>query len=113
MGLCKLGTSGDSDAGQGLTRMGIIQDPAITFPGQRSCNVVRLPIDTKCEALENCKTDFDLWQVKSDTILNNMMITDDPAKAKAAGDALWTVTKDWEKPKSEFRSWPEFGTMSW
>merc|ERR1712198_745227 len=46
---------------------------------------------------ENCKIGFDLWQVKSGTIFDNMMITDDPAEAKAAGEALWAVTKEGEK----------------
>jgi calreticulin len=46
---------------------------------------------------ENCKIGLDLWQVKSGTIFDNMMITDDPAAAKAAGEALWAVTKDAEK----------------
>ena len=43
-------------AAQGLARIGITQDPAIAFPGQRSCDVVRpiaLLLDTECEALEN------------------------------------------------------------
>merc|ERR1719466_720284 len=46
---------------------------------------------------ENCKIGFDLWQVKSGTIFDNLMITDDPAAAKAAGEALWAVTKEGEK----------------
>merc|ERR1712240_909191 len=46
---------------------------------------------------ENCKIGFDLWQVKSGTIFDNMMITDAPAEAKAAGEALWAVTKEAEK----------------
>merc|ERR1712080_687574 len=46
---------------------------------------------------ENCKIGFDLWQVKSGTIFDNMLITDDPAAAKAAGEALWAVTKEGEK----------------
>merc|ERR1712080_792459 len=46
---------------------------------------------------ENCKIGFDLWQVKTGTIFDNMMITDDPAEAKAAGEALWAVTKEAEK----------------
>merc|ERR1719361_1289774 len=46
---------------------------------------------------ENCKIGFDLWQVKSGTIFDNMMITDDPAEAKAAGESLWAVTKEAEK----------------
>jgi len=46
---------------------------------------------------ENCKIGFDLWQVKSGTIFDNMLITDDPAEAKKAGEELWAVTKDAEK----------------
>merc|ERR1712201_7940 len=46
---------------------------------------------------ENCKIGFDLWQVKSGTIFDNVMITDDPEAAKKAGEDLWTVTKDAEK----------------
>jgi len=46
---------------------------------------------------ENCKIGFDLWQVKSGTIFDNMLITDDPAAAKKAGEELWAVTKDAEK----------------
>ena len=37
------------------------------------------------------------WQVKSGTILDNMMIANGPATAKAAGEALWAITKDAEK----------------
>merc|ERR1712038_1024065 len=50
---------------------------------------------------ENCKIGFDLWQVKSGTIFDNMMITDDPAEAKAAGEALWAVTDEAERAKAE------------
>merc|ERR1719145_111074 len=50
---------------------------------------------------ENCKIGFDLWQVKSGTIFDNMMITDDPAEAKAAGEALWAVTKEAEDEDDE------------
>jgi len=46
---------------------------------------------------ESCKLGFDLWQVKSGTIFDNIMITDDPAEAKKAGEDLWAVTKDAEK----------------
>merc|ERR1711915_1050202 len=46
---------------------------------------------------ENCKIGFDLWQVKSGTIFDNLMITDDPAAAKKAGEDLWAVTKEGEK----------------
>ena len=46
---------------------------------------------------ENGKTGFDLWQVKSNTALDSGMITDDAAETKAAGEALWDITKDTEK----------------
>merc|ERR1719290_318187 len=46
---------------------------------------------------ENCKIGFDLWQVKSGTIFDNLIITDDPAVAKKAGEDLWAVTKEAEK----------------
>ena len=43
-------------AASALARIGITKDPAIAFPGQRACDVVRpislLP-DPKCEGLEN------------------------------------------------------------
>merc|ERR1712098_465735 len=45
---------------------------------------------------EVCKLGFDLWQVKSGTIFDNIMITDDPEEAKKAGEDLWAVTKDAE-----------------
>lgn len=43
-------------AASALARIGITQDPAIAFPGQRSCDVVRpisLLLDPECEGLEN------------------------------------------------------------
>merc|ERR1739838_1276392 len=46
---------------------------------------------------ENCKIGLDLWQVKSGTIFDNFLITDDAAAAKKAGEDLWAVTKDAEK----------------
>merc|ERR1712055_59591 len=46
---------------------------------------------------ESCKIGFDLWQVKSGTVFDNLLITDDPAAAKEQGDALWKVTKEGEK----------------
>ena len=46
---------------------------------------------------EFCKIGLDLWQVKAGTIFDNFLITDDPAEAKAAGEAGWGVTKDAEK----------------
>ena len=44
-----------------------------------------------------CKVGLDLWQVKSGTIFDNFLISDDPAEAKKAGEDLWAVTKDAEK----------------
>merc|ERR1712111_92695 len=46
---------------------------------------------------EVCKLGFDLWQGKSGTIFDNLLITDDPEAAKKAGEELWAVTKDAEK----------------
>jgi len=43
-------------AASALSRIGITQDPAIAFPGQRSCDVIRpiaLLLDPECEGLEN------------------------------------------------------------
>merc|ERR1712107_597399 len=50
---------------------------------------------------EICKIGFDLWQVKSGTIFDNIMITDDPAEAKKAGEDLWAVTKDAEEERKK------------
>ncbi|XP_054273862.1 calreticulin-like [Macrosteles quadrilineatus] len=38
---------------------------------------------------ELCAIGFDLWQVKSGTIFNNVLITDDPDYAKKIGDEIW------------------------
>jgi len=46
---------------------------------------------------EVCKIGFDLWQVKSGTIFDNILITDDVDEAKKIGDETWGVTKDAEK----------------
>jgi calreticulin len=46
---------------------------------------------------EICKIGFDLWQVKSGTIFDNVLITDDVAEAKRIGDETWGATKDPEK----------------
>jgi len=46
---------------------------------------------------ELCKIGFDLWQVKSGTIFDNILITNDPAEAKKVGEETWGVTKDAEK----------------
>merc|ERR1740131_348409 len=40
---------------------------------------------------------FDLWQVKSGTIFDNILITDDEAHAETVGNDLWGATKDAEK----------------
>merc|ERR1712106_1128462 len=46
---------------------------------------------------EVCKLGFDLWQVKSGTIFDNVLITDDVAEAKKIGGETWGATKDPEK----------------
>merc|ERR1712183_813343 len=46
---------------------------------------------------EVCKIGFDLWQVKSGTIFDNILITDDVDEAKKIRDETWGVTKDAEK----------------
>lgn len=46
---------------------------------------------------EVCKIGFDLWQVKSGTIFDNILITDDPAKAKEIAEETWGKTKQPEK----------------
>lgn len=46
---------------------------------------------------EICKIGFDLWQVKSGTIFDNVLITDDPAEAKKVGEETWGETKEPEK----------------
>jgi calreticulin len=46
---------------------------------------------------EVCKLGFDLWQVKSGTIFDNVLITDDVEEAKRIGDETWGETKDAEK----------------
>merc|ERR1711976_690636 len=44
---------------------------------------------------------FDLWQVKSGTIFDNILITDDEKYAETFGDETWGVTKDGEKKMKE------------
>jgi len=46
---------------------------------------------------------FDLWQVKSGTIFDNVMVTDDEKAAEDFGNETWGKTKDPEK-KNERRS---------
>merc|ERR1719481_1687847 len=43
---------------------------------------------------------FDLWQVKSGTIFDNILITDDVDFAKEFGDSTWGKTKDPEKKRN-------------
>jgi calreticulin len=50
---------------------------------------------------EICKIGFDLWQVKSGTIFDNVLITDDPAKAKEIGNEVWKTLKPIEKAMKE------------
>jgi calreticulin len=40
---------------------------------------------------------FDLWQVKSGTIFDNMIITDSAKRAEEFGNETWGKTKDGEK----------------
>merc|ERR1712154_216702 len=44
-----------------------------------------------------CGIGFDLWQVKSGTIFDNVLITDDIEAAKAQGEELWKATSEAEK----------------
>jgi calreticulin len=46
---------------------------------------------------EFCKVGLDLWQVKSGTIFDNFIITDDVAEAKKHAEDHWGATKDAEK----------------
>jgi hypothetical protein len=41
---------------------------------------------------EICAIGFDLWQVKSGTIFDNVLITDDPELAKQVGEDVWRPT---------------------
>ncbi|KAK7145764.1 hypothetical protein R3I93_013483 [Phoxinus phoxinus] len=44
---------------------------------------------------------LDLWQVKSGTIFDNFLITNDPKLAEEVGDETWGATKDAEKKMKE------------
>ncbi|KAA0191299.1 hypothetical protein HAZT_HAZT011642 [Hyalella azteca] len=46
---------------------------------------------------EVCAVGLDLWQVKSGTIFDNFLITDDIAEAKKIGEETWGAIKDAEK----------------
>ncbi|XP_076653097.1 calreticulin [Halictus rubicundus] len=45
---------------------------------------------------EICAIGFDLWQVRSGTIFDNVMITDDPEAARKFGEEVWAPTIDGE-----------------
>merc|ERR1712167_263353 len=44
---------------------------------------------------------IDVWQVKSGTIFDNILITDDVEYAKAHGEKTWKAQKDGEKAMKE------------
>ncbi|XP_076330445.1 calreticulin-like [Tachypleus tridentatus] len=46
---------------------------------------------------EICTVGVDLWQVKSGTIFDDVLITDDPEYAKQFADETWGATKEAEK----------------
>lgn len=46
---------------------------------------------------EVCIIGFDLWQVKSGTIFDNVLITDDPEYAKKVGEEMWKARFEGEK----------------
>jgi len=48
-----------------------------------------------------CTVGLDLWQVKSGTIFDNFLISDDPAEAKKIGEETWGATKDAAKKMKE------------
>nr|AAR29935.1 calreticulin [Amblyomma geayi] len=50
---------------------------------------------------EICTVGFDLWQVKSGTIFDNLLITDDEEYARVHGEETWAALKDAEKKMKE------------
>merc|ERR1712080_464605 len=50
-----------------------------------------------------CGIGFDLWQVKSGTIFDNVLITDDVEVAKKQGEELWKATSEAEKKMKEIQ----------
>lgn len=46
---------------------------------------------------EVCAVGFDLWQVKSGTIFDNVLITDDPDYARKVGEEVWRPAYEGEK----------------
>jgi len=60
------------------------------------------PDDNLYEREDMCHVGLDLWQVKSGTIFDNFLITDDAAEAKKIGEETWGAIKDAEaKMKTE------------
>jgi len=58
--------------------------------------------DSKLHAFKNIgAVGFDLWQVKSGTIFDNMLVTNDPEHAKKVGEETWGKTKEAEKKMKE------------
>jgi calreticulin len=58
--------------------------------------------DDKLYAFKNIgAVALDLWQVKSGTIFDNFLVTDDVAEAKAHAEETWGVTKEAEKKMKE------------
>nr|QKQ30339.1 calreticulin [Pachycrepoideus vindemmiae] len=53
---------------------------------------------------EVCIVGFDLWQVKSGTIFDNILLTDDPEYAKKFGEDFWRSTIEGEKKMKELQS---------
>ncbi|KYN37573.1 Calreticulin [Trachymyrmex septentrionalis] len=47
---------------------------------------------------------FDLWQVKSDTIFDNVLITDDPKVVCKFGEDVWKSTLEGEKRMKEIQN---------
>ncbi|GLH08539.1 Calreticulin [Gryllus bimaculatus] len=50
---------------------------------------------------EICSLGFDLWQVKSGTIFDNILITDDPDHAKQVGEEVWRPQHEGEVKMKE------------
>ena len=52
---------------------------------------------------EICIVGLDLWQVKSGTIFDNILLTDDPEYAKQFGQDIWKPTIEGEKKMKELQ----------
>ncbi|XP_055925140.1 calreticulin-like [Argiope bruennichi] len=60
-----------------------------------------VPDKTLYQYNEICAIGFDLWQVKSGTIFDNILITDDEAEAEKHARDTWGATKEGEKKMKE------------